>query len=354
MIFIGDIAYPKDCKPAFQNIPKELFRNTVANLEGAIVKKGEVSNTEYKLFNDEEVVDFLNQLDVVAVSLGNNHITDVEGCIGNTYKQLAYNNILGFGAGKSLEEAQKPAIVHEEGETYALLSFGWNVIGCEYAKQSKRGVNPLTTSNLLKNIKKTKSMYPDAKIVISFHWDYELALYPQPLFRQLARIAVDAGAAIIIGHHAHCVQGYELYKGCPIMYGIGNWFIPDEIFFDGKLSFPMIAKRQMALEWKNNKLIFHWFDYDGETHTISYIKSENVDESDSMREMSPFINMEHKEYIKWYKYNRNKKILLPFFKNINNPAEVTLKTLILLLRQRIIYQLLLWGIKRPNLKNVNR
>ena len=28
---------------------------------------------------------------------------------------------------------------------------------------------------------------------------------------------------MIVGHHAHCLQGYEVYKGKPIFYGLGNF-----------------------------------------------------------------------------------------------------------------------------------
>ena len=40
---------------------------------------------------------------------------------------------------------------------------------------------------------------------------------------------VDSGADIIIGHHPHVIQNYEIYKERPIFYSLGN-FIFDQYF----------------------------------------------------------------------------------------------------------------------------
>ena len=38
-----------------------------------------------------------------------------------------------------------------------------------------------------------------------------------------ARDAIDAGADVILGHGHHCLNGIEIYNGCPIFYGLGNF-----------------------------------------------------------------------------------------------------------------------------------
>jgi poly-gamma-glutamate synthesis protein (capsule biosynthesis protein) len=40
--------------------------------------------------------------------------------------------------------------------------------------------------------------------------------------RELARLAVDAGADIVIGHHAHIIRGIEFIQGKPVFHGLGN------------------------------------------------------------------------------------------------------------------------------------
>ena len=61
------------------------------------------------------------------------------------------------------------------------------------------------------------------RIIAFMHWNTELELYPQPLDRELSHALIDLGVFAVIGCHAHRVQGYEIYKGHPIVYGLGNF-----------------------------------------------------------------------------------------------------------------------------------
>lgn len=59
-----------------------------------------------------------------------------------------------------------------------------------------------------------------------------------PLFvREFAHACIDEGADIFIGHGWHKTLGIEIYKGKPIVYGIGNFFAQSEFVrrvpFDG-------------------------------------------------------------------------------------------------------------------------
>ena len=43
-----------------------------------------------------------------------------------------------------------------------------------------------------------------------------------PYERPISHAAIDAGADIVLGHHAHIVKGIETYRGKPIFHGLGN------------------------------------------------------------------------------------------------------------------------------------
>jgi poly-gamma-glutamate synthesis protein (capsule biosynthesis protein) len=51
------------------------------------------------------------------------------------------------------------------------------------------------------------------------HTPAVLAMYESPV----ARAAVDAGADVVVGHHAHILRGIEVYRGRPIFHGLGNF-----------------------------------------------------------------------------------------------------------------------------------
>jgi Bacterial capsule synthesis protein PGA_cap len=49
-----------------------------------------------------------------------------------------------------------------------------------------------------------------------------------PYERPLGHAAIDAGADIVIGHHAHILKGIETYLGKPIFHGLGNGCVVTE------------------------------------------------------------------------------------------------------------------------------
>jgi poly-gamma-glutamate synthesis protein (capsule biosynthesis protein) len=51
------------------------------------------------------------------------------------------------------------------------------------------------------------------------HTPATLAMYERPL----AKAAIDAGADVVVGHHAHILQGIEVYRNKPIFHGLGNF-----------------------------------------------------------------------------------------------------------------------------------
>src|SRR5690606_33209953 len=43
-----------------------------------------------------------------------------------------------------------------------------------------------------------------------------------PYERPVAHAAIDAGADVVVSHHAHIVRGIEIYRERPIFHGLGN------------------------------------------------------------------------------------------------------------------------------------
>ena len=82
-------------------------------------------------------------------------------------------------------------------------------------------------------------------LIVQMHWGYEFTLHPLLRHRDQARRAVEIGAHAVICHHAHVPLGFEIWKGCPIVYGLGNGCIPiNSYMIDGH---PW-ANRSIALE----------------------------------------------------------------------------------------------------------
>jgi poly-gamma-glutamate synthesis protein (capsule biosynthesis protein) len=63
-------------------------------------------------------------------------------------------------------------------------------------------------------------------VVVSFHWGihFEPGTIGQYQF-QAAHAAIDAGADLVLGHHAHIMKGVEVYKGKAIFYSLNNFVL---------------------------------------------------------------------------------------------------------------------------------
>lgn len=157
------------------------------------------------------------------------------------------------GVGKDLEEARKPVILERKGARIAFLAYNSILMGSlkGYAADADRpGCSPLRAYTFYEPIghdyqpgapgKAITFAYPEDKermiedikkvraladvVVVSQHAGLVhvhalLAMYQ----KEIAHAAVDAGADIILHHHAHLLKGIETYNGKPIFYGLGNF-----------------------------------------------------------------------------------------------------------------------------------
>ena len=60
-------------------------------------------------------------------------------------------------------------------------------------------------------------------IIAYYHWGGELDTRPRPYQRAVGRFTIDSGADLVLGAHAHVLQGIEVYKGKNIVYSLGNF-----------------------------------------------------------------------------------------------------------------------------------
>ena len=60
-------------------------------------------------------------------------------------------------------------------------------------------------------------------VIVIPHWGEEHQPQANEHQRSRARAIIDAGADAVIGGHPHVVQDYEIYRGKPILYSLGNF-----------------------------------------------------------------------------------------------------------------------------------
>jgi poly-gamma-glutamate synthesis protein (capsule biosynthesis protein) len=60
-------------------------------------------------------------------------------------------------------------------------------------------------------------------VIVSVHWGREGVPLPPGDVVRAGHALVDAGAAVVVGHHPHVLQGVEFYQGGVIAYSLGNY-----------------------------------------------------------------------------------------------------------------------------------
>lgn len=154
------------------------------------------------------------------MTLANNHLTDCgpEGVL-ETLRALECAGIAAVGAGINEHVAHLPVIRNVSGERVAFLGFYWHR-RCA-AKRNAPGAALDTPDRIESDIGGIRAQVD--RIVVAFHWGIPYQREPLPEDRAKARFAIECGADIVIGHHPHVIQGFEIYRGRPIFYSVGNF-----------------------------------------------------------------------------------------------------------------------------------
>lgn len=177
-------------------------------------------------------VSVLQDLGVDVVTLANNHIYDYgTDAFLDTLTTLSDANIDYVGAGKNLAEAMTPRYYELNGLTVAVVNATRaekNIMTPE-AEETTPGVLRCYDTALFEQVIREADARADV-VVCCVHWGTEYSYSLEWVQRDTAKTYIDAGADIIVGTHAHCLQGIEFYNDVPVFYNLGNyWFNEKEL-----------------------------------------------------------------------------------------------------------------------------
>jgi poly-gamma-glutamate synthesis protein (capsule biosynthesis protein) len=183
------------------------------------------------------------------LTLAGNHIGDAGGGgIAETIAAAHEAGIATTGAGADLAEANEPVVLSRGGHTIGVLSF--NCVGPSdswatsrrpggayvrvYSHYEAIGANPggppsvhtfADPASLAEMRARIAALAAQVDVVVValhkglVHVPAELAAYET----EIAHAAVDAGATMVLGHHAHILRGIEFYHARAIFHGLGNF-----------------------------------------------------------------------------------------------------------------------------------
>lgn len=238
----------------FKNLPDSLLKSDLffVNLEAPFTKNGLAADKKFTFKSPPELVQVLNTANINMVSLANNHIMDFgKSGLLSTMEILSSKNIKYAGAGLNKNQAQRVSKINLNNQKIAFMSFSMTLPKRFWATDTSAG----TAYPFLKMMTDSITFYKQSGYlpVISFHWGKELAELPEEYQVNYAHWAVNAGAALIFGHHPHVLQGVERYKNALIFYSLGNFIFAS---YSEKTPYSMIVNLHVSDgEIKNAEII---------------------------------------------------------------------------------------------------
>lgn len=186
------------------------------------------------------------------ISFAGNHCMDWgREAFHDTIEALKKEAIAVIGVGSNIAEARKPAIFDVKGSKIAFLAYNTILPMSYWADETRPGCAPLRAWTYYEQIEHDqpgtpcrihtfpheedmKNMVDDVThartladiVIVSMH--FGIHFIPAVLAdyqKAMAYAAIDAGADLILGHHAHILKGAEVYKGKNIFYSLCNFAV---------------------------------------------------------------------------------------------------------------------------------
>lgn len=243
--FLGDISLNGSYKSLmarqinpFANLRKALSKSDyiVGNVECLLEsREGENTYKRPRLSTDIRTFRFLNDIGVNIACLANNHAFDnLKGGFEESTEFFRNSGILYLGCGATESEARRPMVISQNGVCIGILNYVTKDTNPNVPTGAAIRLNYYEIDNIKEDIGSLRDRVDQVFVIL--HWGGRVEGghypdYPQP---KEARKIIDAGADLIIGHHSHAIQPFEVYKGKYIFYGLGNFCFSD-FYFESRL-----------------------------------------------------------------------------------------------------------------------
>ena len=233
--FAGDVHFEYHLRAYLDGGPRALGPITDAlqapdlmmlNVETALTDRGA---PEPKLFNfraPPRALDTLRDAGVDVVTLANNHAADYgEEGVADTLAAVRRSGLPAVGFGKDLKAALTPFTTEIRGTDIAVFGMSDrpdSTASNWYARPDRPGI--IAHRHIPRLAAAVREAKQTADVVVVYaHWGDELATCPNE--RQLALLAElsAAGTDVLVGSHAHVLQGSGWKGDTYVNFGLGNF-----------------------------------------------------------------------------------------------------------------------------------
>lgn len=196
--------------------------HVVAEVEGAMIDAADDGSRGvfFHSMNPRSVC-VLENIRADIWSIGNNHITDAgEEGILSTRSIAARHGWRTMGAGLNATEASEPVYLDEAGGI-GMFCVSY-MAECVPATETQPGVFRWDDmEGIAARIAEIKQKC--RWCIVAVHGGEEFASLPNPYTRNRYLRYLELGADVVVGHHPHVPENYELFDNKAIFYSLGNF-----------------------------------------------------------------------------------------------------------------------------------
>ena len=223
----------------------------IANSEFTVSTRGTpMKGKQYTFRANPSRLSIYDEMGIDMVTLANNHVYDYgKDAFLDMLSSFEEKGLPHIGAGRNLEEAMKPYYFIIGGYKFAFVNAtrAEKYVLTPGATENSEGVfrcyDPTNMINLI------KSLRPDNDYVVAIiHFGWEDHHELEQVQIDSSHMYIDAGADIVVGHHAHTLQGVEFYNHKPIIYNLGDFIFSDNT--DDTVIFQMTLKDDKTFDYK--------------------------------------------------------------------------------------------------------
>lgn len=202
---------------------------TMVNLEAALGSGGSPEPKAFTFQTPAGTLDALSAAGVDVVTMANNHGMDYgEGGLEASLeiRRTASLPILGIGVDE--EDALSPFIAEVKGQRIAFIAANdvfdsslqarWTATGTQPGIASTKGIHQQRLLDVVARVRADADT-----VVVYLHYGRETETCPNTRQVELAASIFDAGADIVVGSHAHRLQGVGYIGEKLVAYGLGNF-----------------------------------------------------------------------------------------------------------------------------------
>lgn len=202
---------------------------TVVNLEATLGMAGTAEDKAFAFRTPAETLVALQSAGVDAVSMANNHGMDFgEEGLAETLRIKAASGYPVLGVGHDEDEAYAPFLTEVHGQRIGVIAASdvlndhlmarWTAGPGKPGLASAKGER---LGRLVQEVERTRQVVDT--LAVYLHWGIEKETCPSGRQQEVARVLADAGADIVVGSHAHRLQGMGFLGDRFVAYGLSNF-----------------------------------------------------------------------------------------------------------------------------------